>query len=106
MKREMIGLILGMALVTFFLRFVPMALLTKWTIPKRVRLCLEYVPVSILSAFVFPIFFLDVKGTLLIQPRLLFAAVPVFVFAWKVRSVWGSVVSGMLIYWVLGFVYT
>jgi branched-subunit amino acid transport protein len=59
--------------------------------------------VAVLSAIVFPILFFDQKGALGIQPQFLLAAIPVFVFAWKVKSIWGSVVLGMLIYWLLGF---
>jgi branched-subunit amino acid transport protein len=65
---------------------------------------LEYIPVAVLSAIVFPILFFNRGGALGIQPQFLFAAIPVFIFAWKVKSIWGSVVLGMLIYWVLGFV--
>jgi branched-subunit amino acid transport protein len=32
------------------------------------------------------------------------AAIPVFIFAWKVKSIWGSVLLGMLVYWLLGLV--
>ena len=59
---------------------------------------------AVLSAIVFPILFFDRRGTLGIQPQFLFAAIPVFIFAWKVKSIWGSVVLGMLVYWLLGFV--
>ena len=99
-----LSIILGMAIVTFLPRFLPMALLTQWSIPEKVKLGLEYIPVAILSGIVFPILFFDGKGTLGIQPQLLLAAIPVFAFAWKVRSIWGSVVLGMVVYWALGFV--
>ena len=93
-----------MAVVTFVPRFLPMVLLSRWTFPEKVKQGLEYIPVAVLSAIVFPILFYDRGGTLGIQTPFLFAAIPVFIFAWKVKSIWGSVVLGMLIYWVLGFV--
>jgi branched-subunit amino acid transport protein len=103
-KQEMLWIIAGMAVVTFLPRFLPMALLTKWTIPRKIKLGLEYIPVAILSAIVFPILFFDGEGGLGIQPQFLFSAIPVFIFAWKVKSLWGSVILGMLIYWGIGFV--
>jgi branched-subunit amino acid transport protein len=102
-KQDILLLIFGMAVVTFVPRFLPMILLRRWTFPEKVRQGLEYIPVAVLSAIVFPILFFDRGGTLGIQPPFLFAAIPVFIFAWKVKSIWGSVVLGMLVYWGLGF---
>jgi branched-subunit amino acid transport protein len=64
---------------------------------------LECIPVAVLSAIVFPILFFDRKGDFTLQPQFLFAAIPVFIFAWKVKSIWGSVVLGMVIFWGLGY---
>jgi len=97
-------LILGMGIVTFLPRFVPMAFLTRWVIPERVKMGLGYIPIAILSAIVFPILFFNEVGKVEIEPHYLLSAIPVFVFAWKVKSLWASVVLGMLIYWGLGFV--
>jgi branched-subunit amino acid transport protein len=104
MRGEMIALILGMAVVTFLPRFLPMVLFTRWGIPDKVRLALEDLPVAILSAIVFPLLFFSGDGSFHLQPRVLIAAIPTFLFAWKVRSVWGSVLLGMAIYWGLEFV--
>ena len=80
-----------------------MVFLARWKIPEKVKIGLEYMPITILSALVFPVFFFDGRGTFEIQPQYLLAALPVFAFAWKVNSLWGSVILGMLIYWGLGF---
>jgi branched-subunit amino acid transport protein len=104
MRYEILILISGMALVTFLPRFLPMALLTRWAIPDRVKKGLEYFPISILSAIVFPILFFNGEGRMEIQPYYLLSAIPVFFFAWRVKSLWGSVILGMAIYWGLGFV--
>ena len=104
MRGSVIGLILGMGLVTFLPRFLPMAFLSRWTLPEKVRWGLEYIPVSILSAIVFPLLFFEDPRALGFQPRLLLAALPVFFFAWRVKSLWGSVILGMLMYWGLGWV--
>jgi len=102
-RLEIVSVILGMAVVTFLPRFLPMALLSRWTIPEKLRWGLEYIPVAILSAIVFPILLSDGRGIPGVQWPFLIAAVPTFIFAWRVRSLWGSVILGMAIYWVLGF---
>jgi len=101
MREEIVLLILGMALVTFLPRFLPMAFLNRWVLPETVKKGLEYFPISILSAIVFPIFFFNGEGGLRIQPQPILAAIPVFLFAWKTKSLWGSVILGMVIYWGL-----
>jgi branched-subunit amino acid transport protein len=104
MKLNTLYLILGMGMVTFFPRFFPMAFFSRWAIPEKVKMGLEYIPVAILSAIVFPILFFNGEGTFGVQPQFLLTAIPVFAFAWKAKSLWGSVILGMLIYWGLGFV--
>jgi branched-subunit amino acid transport protein len=104
MRPEIMGLLLGMAVVTFLPRFFPMAFLTRMAIPEKVKIGLDYIPAAILSAIVFPILFSTGQESAGIEPRLLVAAVPVFLFALKVRSLWGAVILGMLIYWGVGHV--
>jgi|SRR4030042_1300768 len=104
MKLDTLYLVLGMALVTFLPRFLPMAFLTRWVLPEKVKKGLDYFPISILSAIVFPILFFNGEGRMEIQHHFLLSSIPVFLFAWKVKSLWGSVILGMAIYWGLGFV--
>ena len=51
MKQENLWLILGMAVVTFIPRFIPMAFLSRRAIPERIKVGLEYIPVAILSCY-------------------------------------------------------
>ena len=102
MRLEMLLLFIGMAVVTLLPRFLPMALVSRIAIPDRAKEFLEYVPVAVLSAMVFPAIFAVDGGGVGVEPRLLLAAIPVFVFAWKVKNLFGSVVLGMAVYWVLG----
>jgi len=103
MKLNTLYLILGMGIVTFLPRFLPMAFLTRWVIPERVRKGLDYIPISILSGIVFPILFFNEAGKVQIQAYYLLSAIPVFIFAWKVKNLWASVILGMLVYWGLEF---
>ena len=102
-RESTVILILGMGLVTFLPRFIPMAFLSRWTFPEKLKVGLNYFPVAILSAIVFPTFFTD-GSQVEIQSQYLLAALPVFFFAWRVKSLWGSVLLGMAVYWLLGFV--
>jgi branched-subunit amino acid transport protein len=104
MKEEMLAIILGMAVVTFFPRFLPMAFLTRWVIPERVKMGLSYIPTAILSAIVFPILFFDGGGKVVLYPHYLLSAISVFIFSWRLKRLWASVILGMLVYWGLGFI--
>jgi len=103
MRKEILAIIFGMAIVTFLPRFLPMAFLTRSVIPERVKAGLGYIPTAILSAIVFPILFSNEGGKIVIQPHYLLSAIPVFIFSWKVKRLWASVILGMLVYWGLGF---
>ena len=103
MKLDTLYLILGMGIVTFLPRFLPMAFLTRWVLPERVKKGLDYIPISVLSAIVFPMLFFNEGGNIEIQPQHLLASIPVFIFAWKTKSLWLSVVIGMFVYLGLGF---
>jgi branched-subunit amino acid transport protein len=105
MKIETLAVILGMAVVTFVPRFLPMALFTKWSLPEKMKQGLDTMPTAILSAIVFPLLFNNgTSGSFVIQPRILLSAIPVVVFSWRVRSVWGAVLLGMGVYWGLGVI--
>jgi branched-subunit amino acid transport protein len=104
MKPEILWLLLGMGAVTFLPRFIPMALLTRRAIPEKVKVVLDYMPVAILSAIVFPTLFSSSPGRIGVEPRVLLAGLPVFLFAYKTKNLWGSVLLGMGMYWGLGFI--
>ena len=104
MREEMVAIIFGMAVVTFLPRFLPMAFLTRWIIPEKAKVGLGYIPTAILSAIVFPILFFNGGGKVVIQPHYLLSAIFVFIFSWRVKRLWASVILGMLVYWGLEFI--
>ena len=75
-------------------------------VKNTLPIVLGYFPVglTILAAIVFPVLFSD-GARIGIYPQYLLTAFRVFIFAWKIKSLWGSVVLGMLIYWLLGFIF-
>jgi branched-subunit amino acid transport protein len=98
----MLLLFAGMAAVTFLPRFLPIALVSRIAIPNQARAFLEYIPVAVLSALVFPAIFSVDGGGVGLDARLILSATVVFLFAWKVKNLFGSVILGMAAYWVLG----
>lgn len=103
MRLNVFFLILGMGIVTFLPRILPLVVLTRWVLPEKMKRGLEYIPLSILSALIFPLFFFNGEGEIELQLHSLLSSFPVFLFAWKIKSLWGSVLIGMLVYWGLGF---
>jgi branched-subunit amino acid transport protein len=105
-QKVIILTILGMAAVTFIPRLLPVYFLSSKSLPPLVVDWLRYVPVAVLAAMLFPS--LLVQGdqvTLGANNLFLWAAVPTFLVAWKTRSLFGSVVVGMILvavarYWL------
>ncbi len=96
-------LLLGMGFVTYVPRLLPFLFLSKKNPPQWFVDWLELIPASILSALLFPALLtagspkqLDFWG-----PEFL-VSIPVFGFAWKTKSLGGTVIFGMLLYWVAG----
>ena len=98
-----LALVVGMGLVTFLPRWLPLYFLSNRQLPPWLVQWLDLIPVSILSALLAPA--LVTTGTprnlSFFQPELL-VAIPTFLFALKTRSLGGTVVIGMLLYWVSG----
>jgi len=98
-------LVLGMGLVSFIPRWVPLFFLSKRQLPSLLIEWLELIPVAILSALLVPA--LVTTGT----PRVfnpfsieMMVAVPTFIFAWYTKSLGGTLVVGMLLYWGAGMI--
>jgi branched-subunit amino acid transport protein len=99
---EYFGIILCMGLVTYLPRWLPLFLLSQKPMPRWLIEWLDFVPVAILSALVFPE--LMTRG----MPRVLdlmqakcLVAVPTLLFAFKTRSLGGTVLVGMVLYWIV-----
>lgn len=94
-------LLIGMGLVTYIPRWVPLFYLSRRRLPQWVVDWLELIPVAILSALVLPEIMTlgDPREFVLLNPKLL-VAVPTFFFALKTRSLGGTVILGMLLFWL------
>ena len=90
--------ILGMTLVTYTPRLLPVYFLSARSLPPVAVAWLRFVPVAVLAAMLFPS--LLVQGDqVVIGPSNLFlcAAFPTLLVAWKTRSLFGSVVVGIVL---------
>jgi branched-subunit amino acid transport protein len=90
--------ILGMGLVTYLPRLMPVLVLSSRSLPAVVVDWLRYVPPAVLAALLLPSLLLK-EGSLGISINNLFlmAAIPTFIVAWKTRSLFASVVTGMVL---------
>jgi branched-subunit amino acid transport protein len=96
-------LLAGMGLVTYGPRWAPLFFMPRRQRPAWLVEWLDLIPAAILSALLLPeLFGAGGPGGLdLFQPKLV-AALPTFAFALKTRSLGGTVVVGMLAYWLAG----
>jgi len=101
-SRDYILLVMAMGAVTYLPRLLPLVLLSRRKLPGWFAEWLELIPPAILSALIAPTLFTrsDPRCLSLGKPELL-AAIPTLLFALKTRSLAGTVIVGMLAYWVM-----
>ena len=93
----------AMGLVTYLPRCLPLLYLAHRRLPKGLIDWLGFIPAAILSALLAPILFADgVTRSLELGKPELWAALPTLLFAWKTKSLGGTVIVGMLCYWLVG----
>lgn len=94
--------IIGMGIITYGIRFLPIALLEKFELGPNVRQALKYVPVAVLTAIIVPELLMP-DGTLDISlgNGRLIAGFIAGVVAWKTKNVLWTIVVGMGVLWLL-----
>lgn len=92
--RNLFPLYLAMALVTFLPRYLPMAVLTRLRLPRRLERWLSFLPTAILAALAAQS--LAVEGhRLRLRPDLILAAFPAALVAWRTRNLFWTVLAGI-----------
>ena len=88
----------GMLAVTYLPRVLPVWLFASKSLPPLVSAWLRFVPVAVLAAMLLPSLVVS-ENHLDLTPHNLFlwAAIPTFLVAWKTHSLFGSVITGMLV---------
>lgn len=96
------AMMIGIGLLTFAIRFAPIALLARVELPDWLKRALRYVPPAVMTAIITPaLFFVGGAPTIALDfPRLAAAAIAVLI-AWRTRSTLWTVLFGMLALWGL-----
>jgi len=86
----------GMLLVTYLPRLLPLLLFSSRDLPPLVVAWLRYVPAAVLSAMLLPSLVLaDNQLNLRVSNIFLWAAIPTFFVALKTKSLFAAVIVGM-----------
>ncbi len=100
---EYLFLFAGMGLATYLPRALPLLYLSHKKLPQGLIDWLGYIPVAVLGALLAPILFIDTSSSAITIDKLEFlVAIPTLIFAVKTRSLGGTVLVGMFIYWLGG----
>lgn len=95
-------MIIGIGVVTFLLRFAPLALLARLELAGWLQQALRYVPAAVMAAIVAPPLFFGVGAPNIVpDPPRMAAATLAALIAWRTRSTLLTVVLGMLALWAL-----
>lgn len=99
--------IIAIGLVTFFWRFVFIALIGRIEEPKGMRPILRLVPASVLAALVVSGLFLS-QGRFELNPldAKYPAAIIAAMVAWRTKNLFWTIASGMLALWTVRWCYT
>jgi branched-subunit amino acid transport protein len=97
--------IIGMGIITYSIRFLPIALLEKFELSPNVRQALKYVPVAVLTAIIVPELLMP-DGTLDISlgNGRLIGGIIAGIVAWKTKNVLWTIVFGMGVLWLIQWI--
>ena len=93
----------GMGLATYLPRALPLLYLAHKKLPQWLIEWLSLIPVAILSALIAPSLLTDTATRSFAFGKLeLLVAIPTLLFSLKTRSLGGTVLVGMLLFWLGG----
>ncbi len=96
------AIVMGMGLLTYGLRVVPIALLERVAIPRTIERALRFVAPAVLSAIIFPAL-LRPAGPMevsLVNVRIL-AGVLAALVAWRTKNMLLTIAVGMAALWIV-----
>ncbi|SHE52001.1 AzlD domain-containing protein [Desulforamulus putei] len=97
MDGKVLTVIIGMMIVTYIPRMLPLAILSRINISKGLLNWLSYVPVAVLSALLAPeILMKDGQLQINLSNTYLLAAIPCFIAGFYSKSIFLTVVTGMV----------
>lgn len=96
MRAQVLAVVLGMALVTYLPRALPMTVLSRLSLPDWFRRWLSFVPVAVLASLLAPALVMPAGQWQIGTDNLsLLAALPTFAVALRTRSLLPSVLAGL-----------
>ena len=101
-----LSLIIYCGLVTFFSRYLMIAILKKEMFTDRIREVLSFVPSAIFPAIIFPAIFLDNTGMFVFVSNLkIYAAAVALLFGLITKNVIVTIFSGLTSYWLIIYMF-
>jgi len=96
---EEIILIVGMLAVTFSVRYIPLVLVGRVELPRRVFRALRFVPVAVLTAIIVPAALMP-EGTIDIRlsNAYLYGALVAIVIALRTKNLLYTIAGGMVVF--------
>ncbi len=89
--------LVGMTLVTAIPRILPLVALSSRNLPPLLGRWLGYIPAAVLSAMLLPALLTQDDRIRLDFDNLFFwCAIPTLIVAWRTRSIFGTVITGMM----------
>jgi branched-subunit amino acid transport protein len=99
-------LVVCMGLVTYIPRWLPLSVLSRRRLRPWLVEWLDLIPVAILSALVAPALVTGGEPRQFTPLRMeLLVAVPTFIFALRSKSLGGTVIIGMALFWLVGKIF-
>ncbi len=102
MNTHILWVIAGMGLVTYIPRWAPLYLLSRRLLPAWFVEWLDFIPAAILSALILPAILIvgDPRRFNPFTPEF-FVSVPTLLVAVKTRSLAGTTLTGMALFWFI-----
>ena len=106
MRSEVFLMILGMAAITYVLRFAPLVALRRITFPERFTKTLRFIPIAVLSTLIVPAILMP-QGSLHLSydNSYLIAAIVTVIVAYKTKKMIFAILAGILVIFLLRLVF-
>ncbi|NLW07275.1 MAG: AzlD domain-containing protein [Clostridia bacterium] len=96
MDKQILTIIIGAALVTYFPRMLPLVVLSRTRLPDVFLRWLSYIPAAVLAALLAPSLVIVEGRFMLANNPYLLAAIPATLVAIKTRSMALTIITGMV----------
>jgi len=99
------SLIIYCGIITFFSRYLMIAILKKEMFTDRIRDVLSFVPSAIFPAIIFPAIFLDNTGDIIIEnnPKIIASLIAIIVGVFS-KNIIATIFTGLAVYWYMIFI--